>query len=424
MTSQQQKVRSTKSMSMQGEGGHAEQRVLQDWRFTGNERKYIAEVMDRGVLSSRHGTMNGRFERAFAEKFGAKYAITVNTGTSTLHSAVACAGVGEGDEVIVPAFTIICSAAAVVHHNGTPVYADIDRRTFNIDPEDVRRKITERTKAIMPVPISGLPCDMDPIMQIAEEHGLLVIEDSAQTFLGKDDKGRIAGTIGHCGSFSFEQTKHMTTGDGGLLVTNDPDLARRLRQVGEHGARCVSADSSVWDGALIHDFIGWNYRLPELCAAVGLAQLERLDEFVAYRTKWALEYEKLITQVPWLVPQHVPDGYTHSYYAYMFTFEGDKHGVNREEWDRALSEEGFEGGPFARIMYYEPALAHMRCYGSDGYGKSIPVDADPNPTSPFAGSCPVSEQVQERSYWLHLFFPPEYLEENVEKLARVMKRFT
>jgi len=416
-------VREAKPMSLQGVGGHAEQRVPQAWRFTGNERKYVAEVMDRGVLSSRHGLMNTRFERAFAEKFGVKYAISLNSGTSTLHSAVACAGVGPGDEVIVPAFTIICSAAAVMHHGGKPVFADIDRRTFNIDAADVKRKITERTRAIMPVPISGLPCDMDPIMDLAARHNLMVIEDSAQTFLGKDNKGRIAGTIGHCGSFSFEQTKHMTTGDGGMLVSNDPDLARRLRQVGEHGARCVSADSSVWSGPLIHDYIGWNYRLPELCAAVGLAQLERLDEFIAYRTKWAMEYEKLIRQVPWLVPQYVPPGYVHSYYAYMFTFEGDKHGVKREDWDRALADVGFEGGPFARIMYYEPGLAAMRCYGKQGYGTTIPLDADPSPPSPFAGCCPVSEEVQSRSYWLHLFFPPDYLEKNVEKLAKAINRF-
>ena len=417
------KTRKVKAMSLQGVGGHLEQRVPQAWRFTGNERKYIAEVMDRGVLSSRHGQMNKRFEAAFAEKFGVKYALTVNSGTSTLHSAVACAGVGPGDEVIVPALTIICTAAAVIHHKGTPVFADIDRRTFNIDAEDVKRRITERTKAIIPVPISGLPCDMDPIMDLAREHNLLVIEDSAQTFLGKDDKGRIAGTVGDCGSFAFEQTKHMTSGDGGLLITNNPDLARRLRQVGEHGARCVSADSSVWDGALIHDYIGWNYRMPELCAAVGLAQLERLDEFVAHRTKWAMEYEKVITQVPWLAPQYVPDGYTHSYYAYMFTFEGDKHGVKREDWDNALAEVEFEGGPFARIIYFEPGLAHMRCYGKEGYGTTVPVDADPSPKSPFAGSCPVAEEVQSHSYWLHLFFNEEYLEKNVEKLARAVKRF-
>lgn len=416
-------IREAKPMSLQGVGGHAEQRVPQAWRFTGNERKYVAEVMDRGVLSSRHGLMNSRFEHAFAEKFGVKYAISVNSGTSTLHSAVACAGVGPGDEVIVPAFTIICSAAAIVHHNGTPVYADIDRHTFNVDVKDVERKITERTRAIMPVPISGLPCEMDPIMELARKYDLMVIEDSAQTFLGKDDKGRIAGTIGHCGSFSFEQTKHMTTGDGGMLVTNDAELARRLRQVGEHGARCVSAESSIWQGALIHDYIGWNYRLPELCAAVGLGQLERLEEFVAYRTKWALEYERVISQVPWLVPQYVPPGYKHSYYAYMFTFEGDKYGVERQDWDDALAEAKFEGGPFARILYFEPGIVNNRCYGKSGFGTPISTDANPSPTSPFAGSCPVSEEVQARSYWLHLFFPPEYLEQNVEKLAKAMKRF-
>ena len=212
------------------------------WRFGEEELRYVKEVLDSGLGASTYGTMNTRLEQAFAQRFGVRYAITHNSGTSTLHSCLAAADVGPGDKVISPALTVISNAAVTLHQNAVPVFADIDPDTFTMDPKDVERRITPRTKAIMPVHLYGLPCDMDPIMALAEKHHLTVIEDAAQCFLGQY-KGRLAGTIGQMGSFSFENTKHMSTGDGGIVITNDERLAEAVRKFACMGYSMITAAS-------------------------------------------------------------------------------------------------------------------------------------------------------------------------------------
>ena len=267
------------------------------WRFGEEELVYVKEVLDSGLGASTYGTMNKRLEEAFAARFGVRYAITHNSGTSTLHSCLAAAGVGPGDEVISPALTVISNAFVTLHQNAVPVFADIDPETFNMDPKDAERRITPRTKVIMPVHLYGLPCDMDPIMALAEKYHLIVVEDAAQCFLGQY-KGRLAGTIGQMGSFSFENTKHMSTGDGGIVITNDERLAEAVRKFACVGYGMVTAASGqVRSKAFAfqdpnfkrHTGFGWQYRLPEVAAAIGLAQVARLNEYVAKRQEiWAL----------------------------------------------------------------------------------------------------------------------------------------
>ena len=275
------------------------------WRFGDEELIYIKEVLDSGFGSSTTGNMNQRLEAAFAERFGVRYAITHANGTATMHSCLAAAGVGPGDEVIVPALTVISTGSVVLHQNAMPVFADIRPDTFNIDPADVARKITPRTRAIIPVGLYGLPADMDPIMELARQHGLTVIEDNAQCFLGMIG-GRIAGTIGHMGSFSFENSKHMTTGDGGIVITDDEALAKRIRKFHGLGYSTIEAtdgrvrlriDDFQNPRFLRHDAFGWNYRLPEVAAAVGLAQLGRLDHYVAKRQAIARLYLEAIARL-------------------------------------------------------------------------------------------------------------------------------
>ncbi len=268
------------------------------WRFGDEELGYIKEVLDSGFGAATSGSMNQRLERAFAQKFGVRYAITHSNGTATMHSCLAAVGVGPGDEVIIPALTVISNAYVVLHQNAIPVFADIDPHTFNIDPKDVARKITPRTKAIISVGLYGLPPDLDPIMALAREHNLYVIEDNAQCYLG-EYKGRLAGSIGHMASFSFENSKHMTTGDGGIVITDDEGLAKKIRKFHGIGFSTIEAD----EGRVRlqrddfqnpsferHDGFGWQYRLPEVAAAIGLAQLERLDEYVAKRQAIAAMY--------------------------------------------------------------------------------------------------------------------------------------
>ncbi len=319
------------------------------WRFEGNERKYIDETLSSGFSAGSSGTMNERLERSFAEKHNKKFAVTANSGTSTLHMALYAFGVGPGDEVIIPALTVGMCGFAVCQCGAVPVYADVLEDTFLMDPEDVRRKITSRTKAIMPVHLYGLMCDMDRLMGLAEEFGLYVLEDCAQCFLATDHRGRIAGTVGHVGSWSFENSKHLSTGDGGIVATDDETLAERMRQFGGvgfnnltavNGKVRISRDKFQNPDWKRHDIIAYNYRLPELCAAVGLAQLERLDAYVDLRRRMGDSYARVLTDsgTTLLTPQRIPQGHTHSYYTFGAVFNGAEQGLPWETFRKKYIE--------------------------------------------------------------------------------------
>jgi len=268
------------------------------WKFEGNERKYVDETLAGGFTASASGTMNEKLEQEFAKKHNKKFAITANSGTSTLHMALYAFGVKPGDEVIIPALTVGMCGFAVWQAGAIPVYADVRQDTFLMDPLDVEKKITKKTKAIMPVHIYGLMCDMTSIMDIAKRHNIFVVEDCAQCFLAKDEKGHLSGTVGDVGSWSFENSKHMSTGDGGIVATDNEDFAKKMRQFGGVGFKNLTATSGKvrisrdlfqdpnWER---HNIMAFNYRLPEICAAVGLAQLEKLDKFVELRKKMGLK---------------------------------------------------------------------------------------------------------------------------------------
>jgi len=312
------------------------------WRFSGRELEYVKEVLDSGFGSSTSGTMNQRLERAFAERFGVRYAVTFNSGTSTLHAALAAFGCGPGDEVIVPALTVISCASAVLFNNAVPVFADIDPETFEMDPDDVARKITPRTKAIMPVALYGTCPDMDRILEIARKHNLRVLEDCAQCVLGSY-KGRLVGTIGDVASFSFENSKHLSTGDGGIIITDDENLAVRIRKYSSLGFRNLGAgegrvrltkDMFQDPHFKRHDTFGFQYRLPEVCAALGLAQLERADYFIEMRQTMAKRLIETIGDNPLLRPQRTPEGCVNTYWTLACRFEGEDYGIPWQEFRR------------------------------------------------------------------------------------------
>ena len=374
------------------------------WRFGDEELVYIKEVLDSGFGAATSGSMNQRLERAFAQRFGVRYAITHCNGTATMHSCLAAAGVGPGDEGGIPALTVISNAFATLHQNAIPVFADIDPHTFNIDPEDVARKITSRTKAIMPVGLYGLPADMDPIMALAQEHNLYVIEDNAQCFLG-EYKGRLAGTIGHMASFSFENSKHMTTGDGGIVITDDEVLAKKIRKF--HGAGYSTIEAEEGRVRLRrddfqnpsferHDSFGWNYRLPEVAAAVGLAQLERLNDYVAKRKAIANMYAEAIEGCDYLIPQQTPEGYVNSYYTYAMAYEGQEAlGVPWADFRRQYIELGGDGFYAAwQITYNEPVIRQMAFYGK-GCPVHCPLYEGPR-VEWGPGLCPVADRLQPK----------------------------
>jgi dTDP-4-amino-4,6-dideoxygalactose transaminase len=290
------------------------------------DRRYLNEVLDAGFRNTEDpANIFARLESAFAERFGVSYAILHNSGTGTMQSCLLAAGIGPGDEVIVPPLTALATAIVVVQCGAVPVFADIDADTFNIDPADVARRITPHTRAIIPVSLYGLPPDYDGIMELARRHGLTVIEDNAECFLA-EYKGRLVGTIGHAASFSFQGSKHMTTGgDGGVVITDDEEYARNIRKRATLGYRTLGAkpgdvfvprDVRQDHAFERHDIMGYNFRMSAVQAALGLGQLERLEALVAARVYIARQYEQVIRQedCDWLIPPVTPEGRTHKGY--------------------------------------------------------------------------------------------------------------
>jgi len=298
---------------------------------------------------------------------------------------------------------VIMDTLVTLHQNAIPVFADIDPHTFNIDPDDVRKKITNRTKAIIAVSLYGLPVDMDPIMDIARDHNLIVIEDSAQCVLGMY-KGRIAGTIGHMGCFSLERTKHLGIGEGGVVVTNDEGLAERVRKFGgigynnlkaEEGRMQVNPSTFQNPDYKRHDSFGWNYRMPEICAAVGLAQVERVDELVERRQTVARLFEEAVDGCDWLIPQMTPEGLVNSYYTYAVRFEGKAAlGLSWKEFYNKYVELGGDGFYSAwSVPYLEPVVAQMAFYGR---GCPVGCPLCEGKVSYGKGLCPNAEATQPK----------------------------
>jgi perosamine synthetase len=300
------------------------------WRFNENEFNYIKEVLDSGFASSTSGNMNTRLETKFAEAHNQNFAITFNSGTTTLHTVLKAFDVGFGDEVLVTPLTVISCMNAILYCNAIPVFVDVDPNTFLMDPVDLKNKITSKTKAIMPVHLYGAVCNMTEIMKIADENNLWVLEDCAQCFLGYH-KGKIGGTIGHAGSWSFENSKHLTTGDGGIITCDDEKLADKIRKLSTQGFRNataksgkirVSKDMFQNPNYKRHDSFGFMYRLPEVAAAVGLAQVEKMEWFVNKRKKMGKMYTSVIesNNCEWIKPQLVVAGDENSYYSYAMKF--------------------------------------------------------------------------------------------------------
>ena len=298
-------------------------------RVTELERNYVLEVLDTQFRTSKGSMMTKRLESEFAEKFNSKYAISFVNGTATMHAALAARGIGPGDEVIVPPLTMSSTSFAVCHAGALPVFADLDPNTWTISPAEIEKNITPRTRAIIPVSIYGMSPDMDGIMDLAARHNLFVLEDDAQCFLGYY-KGRVIGSIGHASSFSFQSSKHMTAGEGGMVTTNDDELADGIRRFNSLGYAAVKAGAgkgkitkdTIQDPTYErHASVGFNYRMAELCAAVSLGQLERLEELVEFRKAVARLFLDAAKGTKWFIPQYVPDCVVHSYWTTVFKLD-------------------------------------------------------------------------------------------------------
>lgn len=372
------------------------------------DRRYMNEVLADGFGNKESANMVGKLELAFAEKFGVDYAITHNSGTGTMLSALLAAGVGPGDEVIIPSCTMGATALVVIAAGAVPVFADSDPNTFNIDPQDVAQKITEFTKAIIPVCIFGLPVDFDGLQRLANKHNLTLIEDNAQCYLATYN-GKLAGTFGHAASFSFQGSKHMTSGgSGGITITNNEDYARRIRKAAIQGYSTIEAKPGSTmiprdvrqDYAFErHDGFGYNFRLSAPQAALGLAQLERLDYLVAARRYIAAQYEKVIQEenCEWLITPHVPTGYTHSYWCYTCTLDEAKLGVDWRGFRKSFIEHGGDGlyGVWVPV-HLEPVFTNLSFHGSPERSPNFDPRYKGKVKSYQAGDCPNVENFRSK----------------------------
>lgn len=299
--------------------------------LTGNERKYVDDCLDTSWISSK-GKYNDLFASEFSKYIGAKYATTVSNGTLALHLAMLALGIGEGDEVIVPSFTYIASANAVRYTGAEVVFAESCEDSWQIAPDDIEHKITPRTKAIMPVHLYGHPCDMDSIMDIARRHRLFVIEDCAEA-IGSEYKGKKVGSFGDIAAFSFFGNKTITCGEGGMIVTNDKTLFERAVHIKGQG---LAAHREYW-----HDTIGYNYRMTNIAAAIGLAQFEQIEKFVNRKIELAEYYEKSLRNLPVHIHPSIGD-VKHTYWMVSVMCEDVE---DRDRLRGYLKERGIETRP-------------------------------------------------------------------------------
>jgi len=319
------------------------------------EARAVYDVVKTGWLNE--GKKVECFENNFAEFIGTKYAIAFFNGTVALHSVLAALNLKPGDEVIVPSFTFISTANSVIFTGAKPVFADIDEKTFNISPDDVNEKISDRTRAIIPVHYGGQAADMKPLCEIADDRNLLVVEDAAEAH-GAIYQDKKVGTFGNAGMFSFTPTKNITTGEGGIITTNDEKLSERLRLLKNHGS------SSPYH----HIILGYNYRMTEMQAAIGIEQLKKLTMIIDVKQKNQEYLTKKLSSIHGLTPPFVPADRKHVYMLYTIKIDEKESGISRDAFMQKLEEKGI-----MTKIYFPPV--HMQPYYKEiGYSnEKLPV---------------------------------------------------
>lgn len=341
------------------------------WPVFGEQEE---DALIRTLRSGRWGKAAGsevtRFEQRFATHHGAKHGIAVVNGTVSLRIALLAGGIEAGDEVIVPPYSFLATAGAVIEANATPVFVDVALDTFNIDPRAIEAAVTPRTRAIIPVHVGGLPCDMDAIGAVARRHGLTVIEDAAHAH-GSAYRGRPVGALGDMGSFSFQSSKNMTAGEGGIIVTNDDALADRCRSI----HNCGRLAGGAWYD---HHLMGANYRLGEFQGAILSCQLDRLNEQADRRDANGRYLDGLLAVIPGITPQRRDAGTTrHAYHLYPFRYDAAAFaGVTRARFHEALAAEGIPSSIGYPLPLYRQPLFAQRMFGPYTGYRSARADVD------------------------------------------------
>lgn len=408
------------------------------WPVIGPEdREAVLRVLDRGVLSGPFAPEVRGLEQEWAAYLGSKWCVTTNSGTAAIHVALAAAGVGPGDEVVVPAFTFVATALAVLHQGAVPVFVDIEPRTFGMDPRLLEAAITPRTKAVMPVHIHGTPCDLDAIVEICQRRGVTLVEDAAQAH-GSTHRGKKLGTFGKLGCFSVQSSKSLAAGEGGLMVTDDEALweaANRARMFGENvkaGDEKGYNLERALDGNRAYDSLGmgWMYRTTEMSAALCRSQLKKLDAFNAQAQRNAALLSQRLAELPGVTPPLPREGDTSCFHKYRVRLDGSAMGVKapprkvRDALKAALVAEGLE----ACLWQTQPVPGQGLFKSKSGFGgrafpwdRAAPVSYDlaqypetikllDSSIVLFSHTCPIAPQ------------PQALVERYAEAFARVWKR--
>lgn len=353
----------------------------------GNEKKYLAECIDTGWISSE-GPFIKKFEDAMAARVNRKHAIAVCNGTAAIDAAIEALDIGHNDEIIMPAFTIISCIAQIIRNGAKPVLIDCDPKTWNIDVKKIEERITSKTKAIMVVHIYGLPVDMEPVLQLAHKYNLKVIEDAAEMH-GQTYKGKPCGSFGEISTFSFYPNKHVTTGEGGMILTDDDNLAEKCRSLRN---LCFKPEKRF-----VHERLGWNLRMTNMQAAIGLAQLERLDEFVLKKRQMGKFYNEAFKDLSDKLDLPLTSTeYAENIYWVFGMVIKEKVGFNAETAMKKLLDEGVGTRPFFYPMHQQPVFKKMGLFENESY--------------------PVAENLAEQGFYI-----PSGLALTEEKMATVVK---
>ncbi|MDZ7260637.1 MAG: DegT/DnrJ/EryC1/StrS family aminotransferase, partial [candidate division KSB1 bacterium] len=328
----------------------------------------LTEVIKSGKWGCLHGTKVKQFEKAFADFHNAKFGVCLNSGTTGLRIALLAVGVGPGDEVLVPGYTFIASATAVIETGATPIFVDIDSETYNIDPERIEASITPRTKAIMPVHFAGRPVDMDRILEISQKHHLKVVEDAAQAW-GSEWNGKKVGTLGNAGVFSFQSSKNITCGEGGIILTNDEEVAKLCRS----HSNCGRLEGGIW---YEHYYYGGNFRMTEFQGAVLLVQLARYPELKHKREENVAFLNQHLARIEGVEPlKRDPRITSHSCHIYIFRYKKEYFNDKpKARFIEALKKEGIPASAGYSIPLYTQPVFKKRAFGP--LGKPIEMGVD------------------------------------------------
>jgi perosamine synthetase len=380
--------------------------------FGEEEMAHLRDVVESGHLFRVGGPKTQQLEERFAALLGMKHAQAVTSGTAALHTAIGAINPDPGDEIITTPLTDIGTVIGIIYQNAIPIFADVEPGGYHLDPDSVAREITPRTKAIIVVHLWGMAARMDEFLALGREHGVPIIEDCAQAYL-TEYKGKLAGTMGQAGCFSLQQSKHMTCGDGGLVVTNDDDLADRAKLFADKGWDRSAADRG-------HLFLGMNYRITELQSAVALAQLGRVEEFVARRRKLGDLLTRKISGIPGLYPPADSTVSGNTYWFYPVRVNEEELGMTKERFIAALGAEGVSSWVWlaGKPLYMFDALRLQRTFGKSHH----PFDCDcaSRRVTYEAGICPNAEETAAQLVTLtvHEF----YTEDDVADMAAAIHK--